>query len=71
MERITGIKIVVEEDLGAEKNTSAGLRDEIGRLLQTIEELKKAAMLGQASQQRMMELENEIKRLQALPSCQK
>ena len=64
VEKITGVKIRVEGDLSQEMTVSSSLKDEIARLLATIEELKKVASLNQASAARMAMLEDEIKRLQ-------
>jgi len=43
---------------------TGGLKDEIGRLLRSIEELKKAAMGNNGTAQRISELEAEVMRLQ-------
>jgi len=64
IERITGVKMVVEGDLRGERDVTGNLRDEIERLLRTIEELKRLAGGSQAQQARIRELELEVARLQ-------
>ena len=64
VERITGVKMEIEGDLSNEKKVTGGLKDEIARLLKTIEELKKAALGNKGDQGRINELESEVMRLQ-------
>jgi len=63
VERITGIKMSIEGDLNEEKSLTDRLRDEIDRLMRSIEELNRIAAENQAKQVYVLELENEIQRL--------
>jgi len=64
IERITGFKIQIEGDLNEEKTTTSSLKDEINRLLRTIEELKRIAEAHGKSAARIHELELEVARFQ-------
>jgi len=64
IEKITGIKMEVEGDLSEERNVTGDLREEIARLLRTIEELKRVAEENAGAAGRLRELEAHVARLQ-------
>jgi len=65
IEVITGIKIVVEGELDKEHTVTNKLRQEIARLLRTIEDLKRVAEESQRHKVRNQQLETELGRLLA------
>lgn len=64
VEKITGIKMSVEGNLNEEKSVTSTLKDEITRLLRTIEELKKIAEENQSAADRLHDAEATIAKLQ-------